>query len=48
MSGRPRVVVTRKLPAAVEEQLVREFDAQLNKDDRPFTVGELQDGAPHG
>lgn len=42
MSGRPRVVVTRKLPAPVEEQLVREFDAQLNKDDHPFTVTELQ------
>jgi lactate dehydrogenase-like 2-hydroxyacid dehydrogenase len=43
VSGRPRVVVTRQLPAAVEEQLVREFDAQLNRDDHPFSAAELQD-----
>ena len=43
MSGRPRVVVTRQLPAAVEEQLTREFDAQLNRDDHPFSAAELQD-----
>ena len=42
MSGRPRVVVTRKLPAAVEEQLTREFEAQLNGDDHPFSAAELQ------
>ena len=42
MSGRPRVVVTRQLPAAVEEQLVREFDAQLNGDDHVFSATELQ------
>jgi lactate dehydrogenase-like 2-hydroxyacid dehydrogenase len=40
---RPRVVVTRQLPAAVEEQLAREFDAQLNRDDHPFSAAELQD-----
>jgi len=27
----------------VEEQLAREFDAQLNRDDHAFTAGELQD-----
>ena len=42
MSGRPRVVVTRQLPAEVEEQLIREFDAQLNRDDHPFSAAELQ------
>jgi lactate dehydrogenase-like 2-hydroxyacid dehydrogenase len=42
VSGRPRVVVTRQLPAAVEEQLVREFDAQLNGDDHAFSASELQ------
>jgi lactate dehydrogenase-like 2-hydroxyacid dehydrogenase len=42
VSGRPRVVVTRQLPAAVEEQLSREFDAQLNRDDHPFSAVELQ------
>jgi lactate dehydrogenase-like 2-hydroxyacid dehydrogenase len=40
--GRPRVVVTRQLPAAVEEQLESEFDAQLNRDDHPFSAAELQ------
>jgi lactate dehydrogenase-like 2-hydroxyacid dehydrogenase len=35
------VIVTRRLPAAVEDQLKREFDAQLNADDHPFTAAEL-------
>ena len=34
MSGRPVVVVTRRLPAAVEQELARDFDARLNQDDR--------------
>ena len=42
MSGRSRVAVTRQLPAAVEEQLAREFDAQLNRDDRPLEAAGLQ------
>jgi len=41
--GRPSVVVTRRLPAPVEEQLQREFDACLNSSDRPLTAAELQD-----
>jgi lactate dehydrogenase-like 2-hydroxyacid dehydrogenase len=41
--GRPTVVVTRRLPAPVEEQVAREFDARLNADDHPFTPAELQD-----
>ena len=40
--GRPVVVVTRRLPAPVEEQLAREFDARLNADDHPFTPAELE------
>jgi lactate dehydrogenase-like 2-hydroxyacid dehydrogenase len=36
-------VVTRRLPAPVEEQVAREFDARLNADDHPFTPAELQD-----
>ncbi len=35
--------MTRRLPAPVEEQLAREFDARLNADDHPFTPAELQD-----
>jgi len=40
---RPTVVVTRRLPAPVEEQLAQEFDARLNRDDHPLNVAELQD-----
>ncbi len=42
MSARPSVVVTRRLPAAVEESLVREFDARLNSDDRPLDAAGLR------
>jgi len=38
---RPHVVVTRRLPAPVEEQVAREFDAQLNPEDRPLDVAGL-------
>ena len=41
--GRPTVVVTRRLPVPVEEQLAREFHARLNADDHPFTIAELQE-----
>jgi len=41
--GRPTIVVTRRLPAPVEEQLAREFQARLNPDDHPFTPAELQE-----
>jgi lactate dehydrogenase-like 2-hydroxyacid dehydrogenase len=36
MSARPTVVVTRRLPEAVERELARDFDARLNRDDRPL------------
>jgi lactate dehydrogenase-like 2-hydroxyacid dehydrogenase len=42
-SGRPTVVVTRRLPAPVEERLTREFDVRLNPDDHAFSAGELTD-----
>jgi len=42
-SGRPTVVVTRRLPGPVEEQAAREFDARLNADDHPFSATELAD-----
>ena len=37
------VVVTRRLPAAVEEAVAKDFEARLNRDDRPLTTAELQD-----
>ncbi len=36
MSARPTVVVTRRLPEPVERELVRDFDATLNPEDRPL------------
>jgi lactate dehydrogenase-like 2-hydroxyacid dehydrogenase len=43
VSQRPTIVVTRRLPEAVERELSREFDARLNKDDRPFGPEGLQE-----
>ncbi len=43
MSTRPTIVVTRRLPAEVEEELSRDFDARLNRDDRPLGQAGLQD-----
>ena len=36
MSARPSVVVTRRLPEAVEREVARDFDARLNRDDTPL------------
>jgi lactate dehydrogenase-like 2-hydroxyacid dehydrogenase len=36
MSARPTVVVTRRLPEAVERELMRDFEARLNPEDRPL------------
>ena len=36
MSARPSVVVTRRLPEAVERELMRDFEARLNPEDRPL------------
>ncbi|MGH7538261.1 MAG: 2-hydroxyacid dehydrogenase [Gemmatimonadales bacterium] len=41
-SARPSVVVTRRLPAPVEERLIQEFDARLNPDDHALSAAELQ------
>ena len=43
MSPRPTIVVTRRLPEAVEREISREFDARLNKDDRPLGPEGLQE-----
>jgi len=45
---RPTVVVTRRLPAPVEEQLAQEFDARLNRDDHPLSIAELEDALRTG
>ncbi|MBP2647145.1 MAG: 2-hydroxyacid dehydrogenase [Gemmatimonadetes bacterium] len=41
--SRPVVVVTRKLPAEVEAELQKDFEARLNADDSPLTPGQLQE-----
>lgn len=43
MSKRPTVVVTRRLPEPVEKELSRDFDARLNRDDRPLGPDGLQE-----
>lgn len=40
-SRKPVVVVTRKLPQAVETRMMELFDARLNEDDRPMSSAEL-------
>jgi lactate dehydrogenase-like 2-hydroxyacid dehydrogenase len=42
MSGKPRIVVTRKLPGAVEEAVSAAFDARINSDDRPLDAAGLR------
>ncbi len=37
-----KVLITRKWPASVEEQLKAKYDVTLNKDDRPLTANELK------
>jgi lactate dehydrogenase-like 2-hydroxyacid dehydrogenase len=41
MSKKPVVVVTRKLPPAVEDRLRRDYDPRLNEEDRLYTTDEL-------
>lgn len=42
MNSRPRVVVTRRLPSAVEETLAARFDVALSRDDRSLSAADLQ------
>jgi lactate dehydrogenase-like 2-hydroxyacid dehydrogenase len=41
VTDRPTVVVTRRLPKPVEDELTRLFDARLNAEDRPMAAEEL-------
>jgi lactate dehydrogenase-like 2-hydroxyacid dehydrogenase len=43
VTDRPTVVVTRRLPGVVEEELSRDFNATLNRDDRPLGAAGLQE-----
>ncbi|MCW5695171.1 MAG: D-glycerate dehydrogenase [Bauldia sp.] len=42
MADKPVVIVTRKLPEAVEQRMVELFDVRLNAEDRPFTADQLK------
>src|ERR671919_1158890 len=41
--SKPKVVVTRRWPEEVEQRLKERYDVQLNIDDRPMVVAELQE-----
>jgi len=43
VTARPTVVVTRRLPSVVEDELAQDFDARLNRDDRPLGTAGLQE-----
>ena len=45
MSVKPVVLVTRKLPAAVEDRLRRDYQPRLNPDDRLYSKDELIESA---
>jgi lactate dehydrogenase-like 2-hydroxyacid dehydrogenase len=48
MSGKPVILVTRKLPGAVEDRLRRDYEPRLNPDDRLYSSDQLvalSDGA---
>ncbi|MEO5335268.1 MAG: D-glycerate dehydrogenase [Magnetospirillum sp. WYHS-4] len=41
MTLKPRLLVTRRLPAAVEARASRDYDVRLNADDRPMPADEI-------
>ncbi|OWZ90326.1 D-glycerate dehydrogenase [Sinorhizobium sp. LM21] len=43
MSSKPRILLTRRWPAAVEQVLAERFDVTLNEGDVPLTAAELAD-----
>lgn len=43
MTARPKVIITRKIPAACEEEARKRFDAVVNAQDVAFTTDQLKD-----
>lgn len=43
MTARPRVLITRRIPPAVEREAAERFDVTLNERDTPLSTAELQD-----
>lgn len=44
---KPKVLITRRWPAAVEAKLRQQYDATLNHDDHPFTAEEFKQALQH-
>jgi len=44
---KPLVIVTRKLPDAIETRLMELFETRLNEDDKPMSAAQLVDAAKH-
>jgi glyoxylate reductase len=44
-AAKPKILVTRKMPADVETRIVRDYDARLNDDDHIFSPDELIEAA---
>jgi lactate dehydrogenase-like 2-hydroxyacid dehydrogenase len=45
MTSRPRLLVTRRLPDAVQTRLARDYEATFNVEDRPMDAGALREAA---
>ena len=43
MARKPLVIVTRKLPDAIETRMMELFDARLNPTDVPFTAEQIKE-----
>src|ERR1700749_2815635 len=44
---KPLVIVTRKLPDAIETRMRELFDARLNLEDKPMTAADLAEAVAH-
>ncbi|HKF94742.1 MAG TPA: D-glycerate dehydrogenase, partial [Gammaproteobacteria bacterium] len=45
--AKPKVIVTRKWPEAVEEQLKERYDVKLNESDQPLSDAQLKEALQH-
>ena len=45
---KPLVIVTRKLPDVIETRMMELFETRLNRDDKPWTQGELAEAVKAG
>ncbi|MDH4066751.1 MAG: D-glycerate dehydrogenase, partial [Acidobacteriota bacterium] len=43
MSTKPKVIITRKIPAGCEAEARERFDAVINRDDVPLSMQQLKD-----